>query len=449
MSETTSKKFLRRQLSLYRDLLEGNATWDDINKLRKEYGYTELTVDSLRRNFQLLRMYDEEGFLNENAGENTVIPETRETVTTDFKKNVTTSEKTISILPDKINNSDELLKAHGFNPTQFELVNSRNSRWNGSNSEGKVRFSSRITVKPRTEPNPEALRSDMDKYFESLKKRIFAGEIINLNLGPKQYDPSGDILEVDLTDLHLGLYASEEETGEVYNKKIAKERVENAITDIEERCKGRVFSKVIFAVLGDILHVDNLNNTTTKGTRQDTDGRLYEMFDEALDLLIMCIGRLGCIAPVDVIWISGNHDLMTGYTLGRAVEMAFINEDKVKFYTTFKNRKAMRYGKVLLGWSHGEEKEYILASWLQNEYPKEWGASKYREVHVGHLHHSSGFKSVFEDTGKGIVCRGINSLCGSSGWEYAQGYPKLPKQMQCFVWNPEKGLREQWYVTVS
>ena len=61
-------------------------------------------------------MYDEEGFLNENANEDSVIPETRETVTTDFEKNVTTSEKTISILPDSINNPDELLKAHGFNP---------------------------------------------------------------------------------------------------------------------------------------------------------------------------------------------------------------------------------------------------------------------------------------------------------------------------------------------
>ena len=69
MSNSTQKIFLKRQLSLYRDLLDGNATWDDINKLRKEYGYAELTIDSLRRNFQLLRMYDEEGFLNENGWE--------------------------------------------------------------------------------------------------------------------------------------------------------------------------------------------------------------------------------------------------------------------------------------------------------------------------------------------------------------------------------------------
>lgn len=452
MSENTNnsnKKFLRRLLSLYRDLREGNATWKDINNLRKEYGYSEMSIDSLRRNFQLIRAYDDEGFLDISEREQSVISETRETITTDYEKDTTISEKTISILPQYINNAEELLKAHGFNPQEFELINARNSRWNGSNEEGRVRFSSRITVKPIKGVTATKCKDILEDYFSNLRQRMLDGEVVNFRLGPKHFDSEGDILEVDLADLHLGLYCSEEEVGEKYNTNIAKKRVEDAIRDIEGRCVGRKFRKVVFAVLGDLIHVDNLNNSTTKGTRQDVDSRLHEMFNESLDLMIMAISRLGCIAPIDVVWNSGNHDMVTGWALGKAVEMAFIKDENVHFYNNFTPRKALRYGKVLIGWSHGEEKEQVLARWLQNEYAVDWGKSLYREVHTGHLHHSSSFKSVLEDSNEGVVCRGINSLCPSSSWEHGQGYPKMAKQMQCFVWNVDKGLQEQWYITVN
>ena len=128
---------LFRSLSLYHDLQNGNATWQDILNLRKEYGYPEISVDTLRRSFQGIRDYDAAGFINNNQNNNTVV-NTKESVFIDYLNRTTTSEKTISVLPDEINNPDTLLNAHGFNPREFELVSARNSRWDGNGDGDKI-----------------------------------------------------------------------------------------------------------------------------------------------------------------------------------------------------------------------------------------------------------------------------------------------------------------------
>ena len=40
---------------------------------------------------------------------------------------------------------------------------------------------------------------------------------------------------------------------------------------------------------------------TTKGTRQDTDGKWWEHYEIALKLYVKCIEMLRAVAPVDVV----------------------------------------------------------------------------------------------------------------------------------------------------
>lgn len=433
------KQFLTRQLSLYRDLQNGDATWQDILNLRKEYGYPEISVDTLRRSFQGVRDYDAAGFINTNQTNN-VVASSRESVFTNYLNRTTTSEKTISVLPDEINNPDTLLNAHGFNPREFELVSARNSRWDSNGDGEKVRFSSKITVRPINKG--ELTLEDVDEYFANFKP------IQGLEITPLQYDANGEILEVDIDDLHLGLFSYGEETGEDYDIKIAKHRLSTALSDIYTRCEGRKFKKVVLALLGDILHTDNMQGTTTKGTRQDVDTRPTKMFDEALNLLIDVIDFLGRIAPVDVVIVNGNHDGLSGHILGKALEMAYRKDNNVRFYNSPNPRKALRYGKCLIGFTHGDMKSNALATWLQNEFAEDWGKSLYREIHCGHLHSVHTINHKVEDAENGVIVRVLPTLCGASGWEHREGYPKNLKSMYSFVWNEQKGLREIWISSV-
>ena len=55
----------------------------------------------------------------------------------------------------------------------------------------------------------------------------------------------------------------------------------------------------------------------------------------------------------------------------------------------------------------------------------------------------------FEESQNGLIVRRLFATTSASAWEHRQGYPKNLKTVMCFVWNPNKGLREIWYNTVD
>ena len=85
-----------------------------------------------------------------------------------------------------------------------------------------------------------------------------------LNL-PNSSEPF--VLVISPTDFHWG------KRGENYNREVARKR----LMKITERLLSRVSvggspEKIILALGGDGLHIDNANSTTTHGTPQDCDG---------------------------------------------------------------------------------------------------------------------------------------------------------------------------------
>ena len=60
----------------------------------------------------------------------------------------------------------------------------------------------------------------------------------------------------------------------------------------EKRTKGFNVDKILFCIGNDILHIDNVYSTTTKGTYQDTDGKWWEHYEIALMLYVKCVEML-------------------------------------------------------------------------------------------------------------------------------------------------------------
>ena len=97
------------------------------------------------------------------------------------------------------------------------------------------------------------------------------------------------LLVINPADIHIGKYANAEETGEDYNIPIAVSRVIEGVQGLIQKSKGFSIDRVLFCIGNDILHVDNVYNTTTKGTPQDCDGKWWEHYEVALQLYVLSL----------------------------------------------------------------------------------------------------------------------------------------------------------------
>jgi len=359
---------------------------------------------------------------------------------TEYKNGVYTSDRLIEIMEGEIITPETILKAHNMNPQEWEVVSYRNNLWNAQKKGGDkvLMYQSRVSAKPRINSVDFKIITDFFENYEYDAK-------IKIPQTPENYNRSGKVLEICLPDFHGGLLAWRKETGEDYDIKIAKQRLTTSISDIIVRCKGQNFSKIVFVTLGDLLHVDNDEQKTTKGTFQQTDGRIAKIFTNTLEVLILAIEQLRSIAPVEVIYIRGNHDGTTGYTLLKSLEMAFRNQDYITFDTDPNPQKHRMFGRNLIGWTHGDMPQNNMRGWLMNYAKKDFGNSNHCEIHAGHFHTEKVKEVIQTEDKEGIVIRYLPTICPASYWEHQQGYSKNNKAIVSFVWDEELGLREMWF----
>ena len=357
------------------------------------------------------------------------------------------STATLEIRGEQDMTPEFLLSAHGLDAAKWQVVTYTNNYWDSQVKGGSViqLFQSKLTVKPFKGGVPTEV---LDAYFENKQFRYDKPLTV-----PYQYDPKGEILEICLPDLHSGLLAWRKETGSDYDVHIAKDHFFKCIYDIKARCMGRKFKKILFVTLGDLLHFDNDEQKTTKGTFQQADGRLTKIYDTTLDMLIDGLTLLAEIAPVEVVYLCGNHDRITGYTLLKATEKAFRRDDNVIFDTEPNPQKHRLMGRVLVGWTHGDMPNKNMGGWLQTSARREYGLSDFAEVHAGHFHSQKvretkalDYNQTEED--KGVVIRYLPTICNASYWEHQQGYANSVKAVMCFIWNGDTGLREMWYSNI-
>lgn len=355
------------------------------------------------------------------------------------KDGTTQYDRLISICETEEMTPETMLKAHGLDNKAWEIVSYRNNYWHSQVKGGTrlLMYQSKITVKPKAE---DISFESYDHYFET--KQFKYDKPLT---APINYSADGEILEICLPDLHSGLLAWRKETGADYDIAIAKDHFFKCLYDIRNRCVGKRFKKILFVTLGDLLHTDNDDQTTTKGTFQQVDGRMSKIFDSTLDMLIDGITIIGNIAPVEVIYLSGNHDRVLGYSLLKAASMAFRKDTNITFDTEPNPQKYRLMGNILIGFTHGDMPKKSMPDWLQQRARKEYGQSKFAEVHAGHLHSQQTTEFHQTEEGKGIIVRYLPTICNASYWEHQQGFSNSVKTLVSFVWNEETGLRDMWF----
>jgi len=262
---------------------------------------------------------------------------------------------------------------------------------------------------------------------------------------PKRED--GHLLIINPADVHIGKFADSLETGDDYNIEIAKERVREGVKGILRNAEGYPLEKILFCIGNDILHTDNVSGSTTKGTPQDTDGKWFRHFTEALELYVEIVEMLIQIAPVDCVHSMSNHDYMSGFHLAHALKSWYRNTDSVKVDAEPKHRKYYSWKNSLIGLTHGDgAKLNNLPLHMAQEEPIMWANTKYRYWYLHHLHHKQRYKFMSSFDNIGVTVEFLRSPSGSDSWHYQKGYTGSIKAVEGFVHNKYGQIAHLTYI---
>lgn len=248
------------------------------------------------------------------------------------------------------------------------------------------------------------------------------------------YNPGEYMFELPLMDLHLAKLACQEETGQDYDLKIANKLYRHTVEDLREKIVPyeKSIEQIVFTIGQDFFHMDTTKNATTNGTLMDSDTRWYKMFSVGVEALIWSIDLLRQVAPVHALYVPGNHDLMLSYCAAKTVEAYFRNCEDVIVDVGPSSRKYVQYGANLIGFSHGKEGNRI-EGLMQVEEPEKWAATKFREWHLGDLHHEM-TKEVL-----GLIIRRIPAITAIDAWHGLKGFNAV-RRASGYMWHKERGL---------
>lgn len=323
---------------------------------------------------------------------------------------------------------DDVLSKAGVDLDIWEPIKVTGNRWG---PEGEYNWQCKVELKRKVskpvEDAAKLLAERLEKYapkYPTIKRK-------------KLSDPH--MLEISVYDHHFGKLAWAPETGENYDLNIAEKLYVSAVKDLCAKVSGFPIERVLFPIGQDFFHIDNLNATTTAGTPQDQDGRYPKMFKSGVMACVHAIDYLRAIAPVEVLYVPGNHDRTVSWHLACYLEAWYRNCDDVTVDTAPCSRKYVTYGETLLGFAHGDTvKEDKLPLVMATESP-DWSRVTHRELHVGHLHKKAEYRYVAADTHSSVVVRRIPSLCGTDKWHYDQGFLNSNRAAEAYLWSRANG----------
>ena len=426
--------YLKEFKELREDIENGMSTWKDALELRERYNIKQVSLDTLRRGSLIFDEFNKNGWISqpEYLEENNF----RDKEINEYLANGNiSSDKYIEIFPEDINNSEILLKAHGFNANNFELVSAKNSKWQGGKN-GKLKYSSKIVVKPKEKILNEEFYKELLDYFKELSKRDVKKDYSNYQYGKES-------ILFCAFDVHYGRYASEEQTGEAYDLKIAHDRL-IAITDnFLKKFKDRKFEEVIIPIGNDYLNSSLTGFTSSGRNKQENCNNFRSYFKSATSTLIEVIDKIANFAPTKVILCEGNHAREEEWLMGCIIEAYFRQDKRISCLDMASStRKYHVFGKNCLGFSHGSEEKDRLYTLMQIEVPGFWALTDNHYWFTGHLHHFSMKEN------QGVEIWTVPAITSNDSWTNNMGY-KSKKRSVIFIFDKEDGMVETHYIYVK
>lgn len=236
----------------------------------------------------------------------------------------------------------------------------------------------------------------------------------------KPSSPSEDLLTlIPCNDWHLGVFAWGKEVGENWDLKIAEKVIGDGIEDLIARSPSS--GEAIVLGGGDLTHADNKTNQTAhSGAILDVDGRYPKIVMAAGRVKVRAIdAALRRHAHVTVRILPGNHDEHTAVAIAYFLLAWYRNEPRVTVDVDPSLFFYFRFGKVLIGATHGHTVKLArMPSIMAHRRAEDWGSTRFRYVHGFHLHHSA--KIATE--GEGVISEIHQAPIPQDSWHFGSGF---------------------------
>jgi hypothetical protein len=234
-------------------------------------------------------------------------------------------------------------------------------------------------------------------------------------------------------DPHIGMYAWAAETGQDFDLQIAERNLVCAVDHLVELAPASEEGLIIN--LGDFYHADNSMNQTMRSHHAlDVDTRWGKVLAVGLRTMRRCIDRaLTKHQRVHVINEIGNHDDHSALMLSLCLQQYYEREPRVTIDTSPAKFHWYRFGKCLIGVTHGhntklEQLPMIMAA----DRREDWGSTDHHYFHTGHVHHDQA-----KEIG-GVICESHGTMAPADAWSKGQGF-RSRQAMKCIVYDREYG----------
>lgn len=328
------------------------------------------------------------------------------------KDGSTTSSTTMQMTEEQAKDPEFVLRAHGFNPDDWDIVSARNNFWQQNSQENGLidLYQSKITVKPKVAD--ELTPQDIANLF---KKDIIPYKV-------KQTSHNAHNLVVPLPDMHFGITTLED----------VKSHLDKLLGILN---KG--YKTIVIEQLGDLFHSSQMwSSQTMRGTMLDEVDMVQAIEDAKQFFDILVLACLNNSTSVYIKQMAGNHSGNMEYVFMEYLKAKY---PQVVIKNNIKYRDAYLLDNVGIMIAHGDLAPKNLPMLMANEFGGVWSLSHSKEIHKGHFH-----KEKTVDEG-GVISRQLGTVKPNDKYEIMNGWTLSKKELYALEYDSDK-LVAEWHV---
>lgn len=266
----------------------------------------------------------------------------------------------------------------------------------------------------KTKADPLNSQAVLDAAVAELMEKLPRVKPTN---GPKH--ANAELLnQFTVTDLHFGMLAWAEETGDAdYDLKIA----EKLLIDWFSAAIGMSPNAevAVLAQLGDLMHHDALESVTpTHKHVLDADSRLQKVIRVVIRVLRCVIAMLLDSHPrVHVIMASANHDPASSAWLREMLHAMYENEPRISIDNSPDVYYAYEWGKTALFYHHGHKRKINdVDTVFAGKFREMFGRCPKAYGHIGHLHNDEARDGNLMKIERHRTLAPSDAFASSGGW---------------------------------
>ncbi len=221
-----------------------------------------------------------------------------------------------------------------------------------------------------------------------------------------------------VTDLHMGMLAWREETGDAdYDLKIAERLILDWFSAAIAMSPNAAVG--LLAQLGDLMHHDALESVTPAHKHVlDADSRLQKMIRVVIRVLRQIIAMMLRKYPqVHLVMASANHDPASSAWLRELLFAMYENEPRITVDNSPDIYYAYEWGKTALFYHHGHKRKIAdVDSVFAGKFRELFGRCPKCYGHIGHLHNDEVKESNLMKVERHRTLAPKDSFAAGGGW---------------------------------